>query len=139
MDGTFSWDAQRPLRTETTEPDLAGLCERWLDELNDEERTRLRELIGQRIAGSDVSPDDRALAVALGAATGSADWTRVPVRDDMSIRMIERLTEVADQSWLIEAATMLSTRRADAPKKKLQEFPVHERNEISGRQPSSVG
>jgi hypothetical protein len=128
---SYSWDDARPERATDAPPTLDELLARWTEELSLDERGQLRDQIGRLISSGTPGEATTALAQALGAIEGSPDWRVVPCGDNLSPAMIDRLAGRAEPSWLLEAATMLPSRRADTPKKRLQALPVVDRNEIA--------
>lgn len=128
---SFVWDADRPERSRQPEPTLMELCDRWIGDLSVDDRNELRSQIQRRITSTAAPREDVALVQAIDAAEGVPDWSKVPCGDDLSTAMIDRLVERADPLWLLEAAATLSSRRAEPPRKKLQELPVFKRNELA--------
>ena len=121
-------DVHSPSDTATA---LAELLEAWTAATTQDDRARLTLRIGEAVASGSLSDSEITLARGVGAVEGEATWNLIPLDGSLSIPIIMRLAERAPSAWLIDAATTLPARAADAPKRRLQDLSVLERNEIA--------
>ena len=134
----FSWRAEAEPDSEidsTTPPTLAfaELLDTWAAEPSPEARDGLARQISEAVNAGSLSDSDIALARGVGAVDGDIAWSLIPLDGSVPGPIITRLAERATSAWLIDAATALPARAADAPKRRLHDLPVVERNEIAAQ------